>query len=73
MWVPSCSHENILERTGLLVNLEFLIVGKKKKKRGIIRWHDASKELSGLKRKLLYSCQLLEKILWFRTELIWKY
>ena len=30
MWVPSSSHENILERTGLLVNLEFLVVGKKK-------------------------------------------
>ena len=60
MWVPSSSHEKILWRTGLLVNLEFLVVGKKK--REIIRWHDASKELSGFKRKLLYNRQLLEKI-----------
>ena len=60
MWVPSSSHEKILWRTGLLVNLEFLVVGKKK--REIIRWHDASKELSGFKRKLPYSRQLLEKI-----------
>lgn len=61
MWVPSSSHEKILWRTGLLVNLEFLVVGKKKSGE-IIRWHDASKELSGFKRKLLYSRQLLEKI-----------
>ena len=60
MWVPSSSHEKFLWRTGLHVNLEFLVVGKKK--REIIRWHDASKELSGFKRKLLYNRQLLEKI-----------
>ena len=29
MWVPSSSHEKNLERTGLLLNLEFLIVGER--------------------------------------------
>ena len=31
MWVPSTSHAKILGRTGMLVNLEFLVVGKKKR------------------------------------------